>query len=97
MFTGGLPGFDINDLTGFKNNSHDDFGFDGFDWEILSNTAGPSQPYTGVDIQGDLSKYPDFLSPSSAPTSLYPAQGVVQNEGKLCRTSQWASFGGSLS
>jgi len=88
MFTGGLPGFNINDLTAFDNNNYDDkFSFDGFDWEILSNVAGPSQPYTGVDVQGDLNAYPEFPSPSSAPTSLYPAQGAIPNEGKLCCTS----------
>ena len=88
MFTGGLPGFNINDITAFDNKNYDDkFSFDGFDWEILSNVAGPSQPYTGVDVQGDLNAYPEFPSPSSAPTSLYPAQGAIPSEGKLCCTS----------
>jgi len=81
MFTGRFPGFDINDLTVFDNNNHDHvFGFDGVDWEVLSNVAGPSQPYTRV---GDLKNYPDFPSPSSAPTSLYPAEGAIQNKGEL--------------
>ena len=86
MFTSGLPGLDIDGLIGFNNNSYcgNNFDFDGFNWE---NTVGPSQPYTGVEVQGDLNNYPEFPSPSSAPTSLYPARGY--NEGKLCRASQW--------
>lgn len=88
MFTSG-PGFNINDLTLFNNNNYYDdiFGFDGLDWENPSSVAGPSQPYTGVDVQGDLNNYPEFPSPSSAPTTLCPAQGVNLNEGKLCYTS----------
>ena len=83
MFTSGIPGFNINDFTIFNNNNYDDiFGFDGFDWENPSSAAGPSQPYTGVDVQGDLKNYPEFPSPSSAPTSLCPAQRAIANEGK---------------
>ena len=87
MFTSVLPGLDIDGLTGFSNNSYcgDNFDFGEFNWE---NTAGPSQPYTGVEVYGDLNNYPEFPSPSSAPTSLYPAE-LVNNEGKLCCTSQW--------
>ena len=88
MFTSGLPGLDIDGLTGFNNNNYcgNNLSFDGSFWE---NTAGPSQPYTGVEVQGDLSNYPAFPSPSSAPTTLYPARGLVGTRGKLCRASQW--------
>lgn len=82
MFSG-LPEFDINDLTGFNNSG--DLALDGFNWENPSKVAGPSQPYTGADVQGDLNNYPEFPSPRNAPTSLYPARGTIANdEGKSC-------------
>ena len=89
MFSNGFPEFDINDLTTFEDNSYCgyDFGFDGFNWENPLSVAGPSQPYTGAEVRGDLTAYPNFPSPSSAPTSLSPTYGVLPNEGKLCYTS----------
>ena len=48
MFPSGFTGFDINNLPGLHNDGYcDDFGFNGPDW----NVAGPSQPYTGVDVR----------------------------------------------
>jgi len=81
-----FPEFNYDDLTWFENNSiyGDDLGFSGLSWD-QSNVAGPSQPYTGVGVFGDFN-YPDFPSPSTAPTSLYPTQGVPPDEGKLYRT-----------
>ena len=87
MFSG-LPELDLDDLFGFNGNSYfgNNFGLDEFNWE---NTAGPSQPsYTGVEVQGGLNNYGESLSPFSAPMSLFPARGSVNNEGKLCRASQ---------
>ena len=84
MSSSGFPEFNIDELTMFHNNnfSGDNSIFDEFDWS-LPNEAGPSQPYTGVDVQGDLNNYPEFLTPATAPTSLYPTHGVSFNEGKL--------------
>lgn len=80
MFPSGFTGFDINNLPGLHNDGYcDDFGFNGPDW----NVAGPSQPYTGVDVRGDLINYPAFPSPSTVPISLYPSHGAWPNEGKL--------------
>ena len=65
-----------------------DFGVPCWD---LSALGGPSQSYAGVEVWGDLNNYPDLplplgapepLSPNSAPTSLYPANGVVPGEGR---------------
>ena len=80
----GFPEFNIDDLTGFDNNTHgsDDFDFGGFNWD-LSKVAGPSNPYMGADVWGDLNDYPDFPSPSTAPTSLYPTHRASPEEGKL--------------
>jgi hypothetical protein len=88
MLFSGFPEFNIDDITGFNNNSYcgDSFHFDGINWD-LSNDAGPSQPYMGVDVQGDLNNYPDFHTPATAPVSLYPTNEVFPNEGKLCCTS----------
>ena len=71
----GFPEFNIDELTGFDSNNYsgDNFAFDEFDWE-LSNVAGPSQHYSRVNVRGDLNNYPDFPSPLSTPTSLYPSQ-----------------------
>ena len=95
MSFSGFPEFNINEPTGFDDNSCSggNFAFDEFDWE-LSNVAGPSQHYSRVNVRGDLN-YPDFPSPLSAPTSLYPSHGESHDKGKLDRTSQ-ASFGDSL-
>jgi len=84
-----FPDFNIDDLTGFDNNNYcgDNPGFDRFNWDS-SNVAGPSQPYTGVDVRGDLNNYPDFPTPATAPTSLYPTHGVFPEEGKLYFVSQ---------
>ena len=83
MFFSEFPEFNLDDLTGFNNNNFcgDNFGFDGFNWDS-SNVAGQSQSYTGVDVRGDLNNYPDFLTPTTAPISLYPTQEVLP-EGKL--------------
>ena len=81
----GFPEFNIGDLTGFDN-----LGFDRSNWD-LSDVAGPSQHYSGADVQGGLNGYQDFPSPLSAPTSLYPTHGEFPNEGKLDCTSQRAS------
>ena len=88
MFSNEFLGFDLSDLPDF---SHYDgnFNFDGLDW----NAAGPSQPYMGVDIQGSINSYPDYLTPSTAPTSLYPDCGAFPDEGKLCCASRRKSVG----
>ena len=102
MFFAGFPEFSTDDLTGFNNNAFcgDDFSFDGPNWD-LSNVAGPSQPYTGVNVrgdlgnypdpqnvQGDLNSYPDFQTPATIPTSLYQTHGVFSNRGKSSRVLQ---------
>ena len=85
MFPNEFPPFDINDFAEFDNNNCDDkSGIDGLNWE----GAGPSQPYLGGGVQGDLGPYPSFPSPLTAPTSLYPTHGVFTDEGKLCCVSQ---------
>ncbi|KAF9783213.1 hypothetical protein BJ322DRAFT_141439 [Thelephora terrestris] len=78
-----IPEFNFEDITILQNNSYcgDNFGLDGFDFMDPSNVAGPSQPYTGADVQGDLNSYPDFLSPSTAPISLNPGHGAYPNDG----------------
>ena len=81
----GFPEFNIGDLAGFDN-----LGFNRSSWD-LSDVAGPSQHYSGADVQGGLNGYQDFPSPFSAPTSLYPTHGEFPNEGKLDCTSQRAS------
>lgn len=88
MFFSGFPEFNIDDLTGVDNNSYcgDGFGFDQDNW-YPSNVAGPSQPYTGAGVWGDLDNYPDFPTPSTAPISLSPTHGVSLNEGKSCCAS----------
>ena len=79
-----FPEFNLDDLTEFNDNNFcgDNFGFDGFNWDS-SNVAGQSQPYAGVDVRGDLNNYPDFLTPATAPISLYPTQEVLPEEGEL--------------
>jgi len=76
-----------DDLTWSKDSGvyGEDFGFNGPSWD-QSNVAGPSQPYTGVDIFGDFDDYPDFPSPSTVPAS-YPTNGVNLDEGELYRLS----------
>ena len=98
MFFDEFPEFNIEGLTGLDNNSFCDnnFDFEEFHWD-MSNVAGPSQPYAGVDVRGDLDSYPRFPSPDSAPTSLYPTQGVFPNEGKSCCAPSWLSFNVSRS
>ena len=84
MFSNEFLGFDFSDLAGLNDFTHYDgnFNFDGFDW----NAAGPSQPYTGVEVQGNVNSYPEFLTPFTAPTSLYPDCGIFTDEGKSCST-----------
>ena len=84
MFPNEFPAFDINDFAEFDNNCDDNLGIGGLNWE----GAGPSQAYLGGGVQGDLVPYPDFPSPSTAPTSLYPTHGVFTDEGKFCCVSQ---------
>ena len=86
MFPGEYPSFDINDLIWPNNDSGCDanFDFNGLDW----NAAGPSQPYTGADVYGDLNSYPDFFATSTTPTSLYPGYEAFSNEGKSCCRSR---------
>lgn len=91
MITNGIPEFNVNDLTGFDNNSYcgGDFGFDGINYQVdPSNIAGPSQAYTGADVWGELDNYPDLPSPSTEPVSLYLGYGVYPREGKPCCTHQ---------
>ena len=78
-----FPEFNLDDLTGLDDNYlyGKEFGFEGLDWD-QSGIAGPSQPYAGVDVSGDLNNYPDFPSPSTAPTSLFPTHEVPLDEGK---------------
>ena len=86
MFSNEFLGFDFSGLAGSNDHTHYDgnFNFDGLGW----NVAGPSQPYTGVEIQGNVNSYPDFLTPFTAPISLYPDCGVFTDEGKLCCASR---------
>ncbi|KAF9644274.1 hypothetical protein BDM02DRAFT_996185 [Thelephora ganbajun] len=81
MYSSGFTEFNIDYLAGFSNDSYrgDGLDFNEPNWD-LPNFAGPSQPYTGVDVQGDLNNYPDFLTPSTAPISLYPANEVYPDE-----------------
>ena len=83
MFSNEFLGFDINDLIGLNTNTYFDnnFDFDGLNW----NVAGPSQPYMGADVYGDLNSFPDFFAPLAVPTSSYPDNGAFLNEGKSCR------------
>jgi len=74
-----------DDIT-WNNLYSDDLGFNGPCWD-QSNVAGPSQPYTGVDVLGDYGNYPAFRCPSTAPVSLYPTHEVPYDEGKSGCTS----------
>lgn len=82
MFNNEFPGFGLNDpiwsnnITGYDAN----FDINSFNWNI----AGPSQPYTGAVVHGNLNSYPDFFAQSTTPTSLYPGYGDFYNEGKSC-------------
>jgi len=86
MTVNGIPEFNFDDLTIVDYDyCSANFGFDGLDYQAdLSQVAGPSQPYTGVEVLGDSHNYPDIPSPSTTPTSLYLAHGTYSNEGKLC-------------
>ena len=90
MSFNGIPQFNIEDLTILHDNSYcgGKFGFDELEYMDPSNVAGPSQTYSGVDVRGDLSSYPEFLTPSTVPLSLGPAHGAYPNEGKSCHTFQ---------
>lgn len=87
-FNNTLPEFNYDDITWLKNDNiyGDNLGFDEQGWD-MSNVAGPSQTYTGAEVFGDFNNYPDFPSPSTAPTSLNPTHGVSPIEGKSDRTS----------
>ena len=80
MFTDTFLGFNINNLTGL-NNYDGDFDLGGLDW----NVAGPSEPYTGLDVRGDPNGHPN-LTPFSAPISLDPTHEDSLNAGKSCCT-----------
>ena len=84
-----FPELNYDDFTWFKDNSiyGDAFGFDGTSWD-QSDVAGPSQPYTGVDVFGDYNNYPEFPSPPTPPISLNPTYGMLPEEGKSYRTSR---------
>ena len=83
-----FPEFNFDDLAWFQNNSiyGDVLDFNGPSWDQM-NVAGPSQPYTGVDVLGDFNNYPDFPGPSTTQIPLDPAYGFLPDEGKLYRTS----------
>ena len=83
-----FPELNYDDLTWFKDNSiyGDDFDFYGPGCD-QSSVAGPSQPYTGVDVFGDYNNYPEFPSPSAAPISLKSTYGMLPDEGKSYRIS----------
>jgi len=83
MSSSAFPEFNIDDLTGFDTSYFygNDAGYDGLDWD-QSSVTGLSQPYMGVDVFGDVNNYPDFPSPSTAPTSLYQTNGELPEEGK---------------
>lgn len=49
-----------------------------------SPTGGPGQPYTGVEVLGGLNGFPDLDDPTTAPTTLCPANQVSLGEGKPC-------------
>ena len=85
-FSNTLPEFYYDDIAWLNNNNvyGDDLGFDESSWDP-SKVAGPSQPYTGFEVLGDFNNYPDFPSPSTAPTSLYPTHRAFPDEGESCR------------
>ena len=83
MFSNEFFDFDINDFIWSNTNTYFDgnFDLDGLNW----NVAGPSQPYAGADVYGDLNSYPDFVAPTTAPNPSYPDYGAFPNEGKPYR------------
>ena len=84
MFSNEFLDFDINDIIEWNANAYSDGNFDlnGLNW----NVAGPSQPYTGADVYGDLNSYPDFFAPPAVPTSsCLDPNGAFLNGGKSCR------------
>jgi len=87
MSSNTFPEFNIDDLTGFDTSYFysNDLGYDGVNWD-QSSVAGPSQPYAGVDVFGDVNGYPDFPSPSTAPISLHQTNGELPDEGKSYST-----------
>jgi len=87
MTTSGISDFNIDDLFNYDYCTGN-FGFDGSGYSVdPSQVAGPSQPYTGAEVSGNLHEYSDFPSPFTAPTSLYPVHQTYTNEGKLHGTS----------
>jgi hypothetical protein len=99
MTFSGIPEFNFEDLTFPNNNSYygANFGFDELNYLDPSKVAGPSEPYMGADVLGELKNYPDFPPPSAAPISLNPAYGVYPNEGKSRYSSQRSTVEDSLS
>ena len=81
----------------FNNNTYGgNFGFSGFTSLDPSNVAGTSQTYTGADVMGNWDSYPDFPTPSTAPTSIDPFNGLDPQEGKSRHTSMTAIQGLTL-
>ena len=83
-----FPELNYDDIPWFENNNIYDggFGFDGPSWD-QPDVAGPSQPYTGVDVFGDYNNYPEFPNPSTPSISLNPTYGMNPEEGKSHPTS----------
>ena len=94
MSSSGNSEFNIDQLTAYNNNSYceNNLNLDGFSYLNPSDIAGPSQPYFGTDVWGDINNYPNFPTPSSAPMSLLPFNGGYLNEGKPYFTPQCLSF-----
>ena len=92
MFPGEFPEFSIDDLIEFNSNTlyGDNFSFDGSNWHLPN--ASQLYPYTGAGVQGDLNSYPDFQTPTTAPTPSYQTPGMSSKEGKSSCTSQLPSF-----
>lgn len=86
MTFNGIPEFNIDDLTIFNFDDNDTYSadyLDGFDYPNQSSLAGPSQPYPGVDVLGNLSEYPNFPSESAATLPLNLMHDTYSNGGKL--------------
>ena len=80
MVYNGMPRSNMEDFAFLDDNNYDGESFDfyGFSYLDPSSVAGSSQPYTGSDVTGDWSSYPDFLSPTTTQIyldSLYPHEG----------------------
>ena len=100
MSFSGIPESTASQLTmatAYNDNSYCEgsLGLGGFSYLDPSNIAGPSQPYFGVDVWGDFNNYPDFATPSSAPTSLLQVNRGYPSEGKSYFILQLLSLGDS--